>query len=254
MRKNILAVAPLAIYLLLVAHPIMAHENWPLTVKVLSTKNIEDPHGTFHLSFSSTSAGFGGSSGHAGWVHRVHEHVFVEADNGNSYELQPKNPKDMLLPGTYKAKIEKRDMMVCETKDNGNCRDVKFYVVEAVPTANETESIPKTNEIAPAPTAALQSPALPAPSMQPTATQATVVVNSNPGGADVEIDGAFVGNTPSTISVASGSHQIVVKKKGFADWTKTLKVTGGTVHLNAELELTQPQAPVPVSTPAPPSI
>jgi hypothetical protein len=33
-----------------------------------------------------------------------------------------------------------------------------------------------------------------------------------------------------------GSHQIAVKKKGFADWTKTLNVTGGTVHLNAELE------------------
>jgi hypothetical protein len=36
--------------------------------------------------------------------------------------------------------------------------------------------------------------------------------------------------------VAPGSHQIAVKKKGFVDWTKTLNVTGGTVHLNAELD------------------
>jgi len=27
-----------------------------------------------------------------------------------------------------------------------------------------------------------------------------------------------------------------VKKKGFADWTKKLNVTGGNIHLNAELE------------------
>jgi hypothetical protein len=70
----------------------------------------------------------------------------------------------------------------------------------------------------------------------PTAVQASVVIDSTPGGADIEIDGAFVGNTPSTVTVAIGDHQIVVKKKGFTDWTKTLNVTGGTIHLKAELE------------------
>ncbi len=67
-------------------------------------------------------------------------------------------------------------------------------------------------------------------------SQASVIIDSAPPGADIEIDGAFVGNTPSTVSVAPGSHQIVVKKKGFADWSKTLNVTGGTIHLSAELE------------------
>jgi hypothetical protein len=242
-RKNILALRGgnmrkiLGLFLLvLFVRPMLAKENWPLTVKVLSTKNIEDQHGTFHLSFSSTSAGFGGSSGHAGWVHRVHEHAFVDASDGNSYELQPTNPKDMLLPGTYQAKIEKRDMKVCEPKDNGNCREVKFWVVQAVPTVKETELAPKGAESASAPMAAVPSPAPTAPATPPAATQATLAVDSTPAGADVEIDGAFVGNTPSTVTVAPGSHQIVVKKKGFTDWTKTLNVTGGTIHLNAELE------------------
>ncbi len=70
----------------------------------------------------------------------------------------------------------------------------------------------------------------------PAAAQASLAIESTPGGADIEIDGAFVGNTPSTISVAPGSHQIVLKKKGFVDWSRTLNVTGGTIHLNAELE------------------
>jgi len=79
------------------------------------------------------------------------------------------------------------------------------------------------------------------PLQQPPA-QASLTVDSTPPGADVEIDGAFVGgNTPSTVSVVPGSHQIAVKKKGFADWTKTLTVTGGSVHLNADLE----HAPAP---------
>lgn len=71
---------------------------------------------------------------------------------------------------------------------------------------------------------------------QPAAAQASLSVDSTPAGADIEIDGAFVGDTPSTVTVASGSHQIAVKKKGFTDWNKTLNVTGGTIHLNAELE------------------
>jgi len=66
--------------------------------------------------------------------------------------------------------------------------------------------------------------------------QPAVTIESTPAGADIEIDGAFVGNTPSTVSVAAGSHDIAVKKKGFADWTKKLNVTGGNIHLNAELE------------------
>jgi hypothetical protein len=80
----------------------------------------------------------------------------------------------------------------------------------------------------------------PAPQVQapPSAApaQASLVIESTPEGADIEIDGAFVGNTPSTVSVTPGSHQISVKKKGFTDWTKTLSVTGGSVHLSAELE------------------
>jgi|GEM_PF-6241741 len=82
-------------------------------------------------------------------------------------------------------------------------------------------------------------PALSAPALPLAATQASLSIESTPSGADIEIDGAFVGNTPSTVNVGPGSHQIVVKKKGFTDWTKPLNVTGGTVHLNAELEQEQ---------------
>lgn len=70
--------------------------------------------------------------------------------------------------------------------------------------------------------------------------QASLAIDSTPSGADIEIDGSFVGNTPSTIEVKPGSHQINVKKKGFVTWTRTLNVTGGTIHLNAELDAEAP--------------
>src|SRR5450755_3663281 len=62
-------------------------------------------------------------------------------------------------------------------------------------------------------------------------------VESNPPGADIEVDGSFVGNTPSDIQVTEGEHTVSVKKTGFKDWERKLKVSGGSsVHLSAELD------------------
>ncbi|MGA7887567.1 MAG: PEGA domain-containing protein [Acidobacteriaceae bacterium] len=78
--------------------------------------------------------------------------------------------------------------------------------------------------------------ASPEPAMASAApANCSLIVESTPPGADINIDGAFVGNTPSTVNVSPGSHEIVVKKQGFADWTRKLNVTGGSVHLDATL-------------------
>src|SRR6202166_426089 len=66
---------------------------------------------------------------------------------------------------------------------------------------------------------------------------AKLQLESDPSGADIEVDGNFVGNTPSEVRVADGEHTISVKKSGFKDWQRKLKVSdGSSVHLNAELE------------------
>jgi PEGA domain len=102
--------------------------------------------------------------------------------------------------------------------------------------------------------------ALPAVAAPPQVAQASLVIDSTPPGADIEIDGAFVGNTPSTIPVANGSHEITVQKKGFSDWTRKLSVTGGSIHLSAALDAasapteTPAGPPVPSPASAPPSV
>jgi len=66
--------------------------------------------------------------------------------------------------------------------------------------------------------------------------QARVQVSSTPDGADIEVDGSFVGDTPSTIGVSAGQHKLSVKKSGFKPWERTITVSTGQVNVNATLE------------------
>lgn len=73
-------------------------------------------------------------------------------------------------------------------------------------------------------------------------TFANLQVDSSPPGADIEVDGSFVGNTPSDVQVGEGDHMIVVRKPGFKNWERKLKVSAGSsVRLGAELEKTDTQ-------------
>jgi hypothetical protein len=81
------------------------------------------------------------------------------------------------------------------------------------------------------PAAAPAQPAVATPQVS-----AGVIVTSTPDGADIEIDGAFVGSTPTTVALTAGNHTVIVRKKGYQSWQRTLKITAGVVRLNAELE------------------
>ena len=73
-------------------------------------------------------------------------------------------------------------------------------------------------------------------------SSAKLHMESIPSGADIEIDGSFVGNTPSDVQVPEGEHAITVKKTGFKDWERKMKINNGSsVHLSAELEKTPGQ-------------
>jgi hypothetical protein len=66
--------------------------------------------------------------------------------------------------------------------------------------------------------------------------QGALAISSTPSGADVEVDGSFMGDTPSQLTLATGDHTIKVSKSGFKTWERKLKISGGSVNLNAELE------------------
>src|SRR5437667_531294 len=64
---------------------------------------------------------------------------------------------------------------------------------------------------------------------------ATLSVTSTPAGADIEVDGGYIGSTPSAVPVTLGNHTITVKKQGYSNWERNIRVTGGTVNVGAEL-------------------
>jgi hypothetical protein len=112
---------------------------------------------------------------------------------------------------------------------------VKFQPAPLVPAA---PPVPATQEVPPSSPAAT-------PNTGPTDTTAVspeqgaaaeLEVSSTPDGADIEVDGNFVGSTPSTVGVAPGLHQLSVKKAGFKPWERKLTVSSGHIKIDATLE------------------
>lgn len=70
----------------------------------------------------------------------------------------------------------------------------------------------------------------------PAVELANISITSDLPGAEIEVDGVFVGSTPSTAKVAPGMHKIVVKH-GSNTWARDLMVQpGGNVNVNAILK------------------
>jgi ribosomal protein S28E/S33 len=68
---------------------------------------------------------------------------------------------------------------------------------------------------------------------------ASITITSDKPGADIEVDGAFVGSTPTTIPIASGTHQIAVRSSTSV-WQRNLQViAGSSVTLTAQLSQLQ---------------
>lgn len=74
------------------------------------------------------------------------------------------------------------------------------------------------------------------PSQPQSNAGAELIITSIPDGAEISLDGDFIGSTPSTIAVPSGDHAITIKKSGYKDWERRIKISNGEVRISAELE------------------
>lgn len=149
--------------------------------------------------------------------------------------LQKRGAEVLILEAHYTAEDLKQARGQCEEMTGKN------------PEQTSNGQTPAASEPAKPTT---ESPSANAPTVASGAGQASVTISSTPSGADIEIDGAFVGNTPSTVKIPAGIHEIDVKKKGFSDWTRKLDVSGGSVNLDATLEAA-PASPAPAAAPSP---
>jgi len=77
------------------------------------------------------------------------------------------------------------------------------------------------------------APAAPAPAAPALGGRANVTITSAVAGAEIEIDGAYVGSTPTMRPVPAGSHRITVRS-GAKIWEKTMDIPSeGTISINA---------------------
>jgi hypothetical protein len=90
----------------------------------------------------------------------------------------------------------------------------------------------------PAPRSAPAAQKSPAPAPPPTATLASLPekseekvkcnFTSTPSGAEITLDGKYVGSTPSAIAVNTGPHIVVFSMSGFTQWKRELTVLSGS--------------------------
>lgn len=199
-------------------------ESGSLNGNATSTSYGDSTDATMNGNYSGTSHTT--TSGHSIAVYRVYDNLVIEGEDAvyiTSERLRWRWSKGahVAVNGTVKYYVDGWKLHLLDD-------DQKEHSIEILKTVLKPLSPAKAAAEPPQPVA------LPIPATVP--SQASLTIDSSPSGADIEVDGAFVGSTPSTISVASGQHEIAVRKKGFAVWSRTLNVTGGTVHLNAELD------------------
>ena len=61
-------------------------------------------------------------------------------------------------------------------------------------------------------------------------------IGSNPDGAEIEVDGAFMGNAPAVLELEPGDHTVTLRKAGYRLWQRKMRVSGGQARLNGALE------------------
>lgn len=116
--------------------------------------------------------------------------------------------------------------------------DVKLDPAKFQPAPLVPAAPPATQQVLPSSPAATPNavPTDTTPVSPDQGAAAEVEVSSTPDGADIEIDGNFVGSTPSTLGVAAGPHQLSVKKAGFKPWERKITVSSGHIKIDATLE------------------
>ena len=185
--------------------------------------------------------------------------LLVQEGNGTPYHvactIESKWSRCIPLPKgeSFDARKEKHGITIYYADDDGKPRKQLYTFVAAdtkpSPAGATAQAPPALPAAASAPTAAPVRVEKPTPSVAqnptPVAEAAASSVRetvrctfgSTPAGAEVTLDGRYVGSTPSVLGVTVGTHVVVISMPGFAQWKRELAVASGSeLTVNAVLE------------------
>jgi|SRR5271165_2450020 len=138
---------------------------------------------------------------------------------------------------SFNARQEKRGLSIYFLDDNGKVRQ-QLYTYVGDTAKGKPEAV-----------AAVQPQPSSAPAQEaarddaPRMTTAEVVkcsFASTPAGAEISVDGKFVGSTPSALSLTVGTHAVELSLAGFLPWKRDLTISAGSeLTVSPILEKTQ---------------
>jgi hypothetical protein len=139
---------------------------------------------------------------------------------------------------SFDAKREKRGITVYYIDDKGKARKQLYTLVDkdtdgkARPpaTAVAAATQPASHASAPAQSSPAPVPAV-GSAQKSTPDKAEKVkcnFTSTPPGAEITLDGNYVGSTPSEINLSAGTHTVLLSMPGFAQWKRDLAVMPGS--------------------------
>jgi hypothetical protein len=140
---------------------------------------------------------------------------------------------------SFDARREKRGLVLYYVDDKGKLRNQLFtYVPDDTKGQSPGPAVAGNASTSPAP---VQNTGQAAP-VAPSPPQVTVKCSfsSTPSGADVTLDGRYVGSTPSVLNLTTGQHVVLISTPSFVAWKRELTVSPGSeLTVNAVLEKVQ---------------
>jgi hypothetical protein len=154
---------------------------------------------------------------------------------------------------SFEAKREKNGITVYYVDDKGKARKQLYTLVDMDgKTGPPATAAAVATQPVPAAASPRQSSPVPAPGPAPSVgsvqagppekvEKVKCNFSSTPAGADITLDGKYVGSTPSEISLSIGSHVVVLSMPGFTQWKREMTVLSGSeLTVNAILQKEQP--------------
>lgn len=147
---------------------------------------------------------------------------------------------------SFDARQEKRGLSIYFVDDKGKVRQ-QLYIYVGDEAKGEPEAVAAAG-IPPVQAASEASPPQAPPVQTQIQTAETRVTAeavkcsfaSSPAGAEIAVDGKYVGSTPSILSLGVGTHAVEVSLPGFVQWKRELTVSAGSeLTVNAVLEKVQ---------------
>ena len=143
--------------------------------------------------------------------------------------------KPLLKGYSFDAKKEKRGLLIYYLDEAGKLRKQLYTYVDQGKTAPATAAAASALPDQSTPPIGQAASTPPAPIEPQQAVKCSFT--STPPGADIRVDGKFVGSTPSSLTLTAGTHAVVISLSGFALWKRELTVARDSqVTVNAILQ------------------